>query len=179
MSNLSNSYSDALFEIAMEENIEREILQQSAVLLAAMDENPGFEKLLRAPTVTKDEKEKLVDGIFADKLNRNLLNYLKVMIARGDSLRLRESLVNYEKLYNGHFGIEKAVAVTAVPMSPALQDKLREKLEKITGKKILLTNTVDESCIGGVILQLESMQIDDSIAQKLNTLKNQLKKING
>ncbi len=179
MSNLSNSYSDALFELAMEENIGQEILRQSAVLLDVMDENPGFEKLLRAPTVTKEEKENLVHNIFADKINRNLLNYLKVMIIRGDSRQLRESLVNYEKLYNRHFGIEKAVAVTAVPMSQALQDKLKEKLEKITGKKILLINTVDENCLGGVVLQLESMQIDDSIAQKLTALKNQLKNING
>ena len=103
---------------------------------------------------------------------------MKVMIQRKDAAVLVESFEQYEKLYNKHFNIEKAVAVTAVPMSRELQARLTEKLEKVTGKTIVLTNKVDENCLGGVILQFSDMQINDSIAQKLETLKNQLKNIN-
>ena len=45
----------------------------------------------------------------------------------------------------------------------------------ITGKNIVLTNKVDPACLGGVILQLEDKQFNDSISGKLETLKNQLK----
>jgi len=178
MSNLSSSYADALFEIAVEENTLDEILSQSQVIAQVVKENPDFAKLLAAPMITKEEKTDFVDKAFGRSINKSLLNYMKVMIQRKDAAILTESFVEYEKLYNRHFNIEKAVAVTAVPMSRELQAKLTEKLEKTTGKKILLTNRVDPDCLGGVILQLSDMQINDSIAQKLETLKNQLKNIN-
>ena len=178
MSNLSSSYADALFEIAVEENTLDEILSQSQVIAQVVKENPDFAKLLAAPMITKEEKTDFVDKAFGRSINKSLLNYMKVMIQRKDAAILTESFVEYEKLYNRHFNIEKAVAVTAVPMSRELQAKLTEKLEKVTGKTIVLTNKVDENCLGGVILQFSDMQINDSIAQKLETLKNQLKNIN-
>lgn len=178
MSNLSSSYADALFELAIEENNPEEILAQTQSVLQVLNENRDFVKFLDAPMITKEEKTDFVDKVFGQAINKNLLNYIKVMIQRKDTAVMRESFEAYEKLYNAHFGIEKAVAVTAVPMSRELQAKLTEKLEKTTGKKIVLTNKVDESCLGGVILQFSDMQIDDSIAQKLETLKNQLKNIN-
>lgn len=178
MSNLSTAYADALFEIALEENIPQEILSQSALITQVVKENRDFARFLSAPMVTKEEKTDFVDKVFGGKINKNLLNFMKVMIQRKDAAVLTESFIQYEKLYNRHFNIEKAVAVTAVPMSRELQAKLTEKLEKVTGKTIVLTNKVDENCLGGVILQFSDMQINDSIAQKLETLKNQLKNIN-
>ncbi|MBQ8603295.1 MAG: ATP synthase F1 subunit delta [Oscillospiraceae bacterium] len=178
MSNLSSMYADALFEIALEENRAAEILDQSTVITQVIKENRDFARFLAAPMIEKDEKTDFVDKVFGGHINKNLLNFMKVMIQRKDAAVLTESLVQYEKLYNKHFNIEKAVAVTAVPMSRELQAKLTEKLEKVTGKTIVLTNKVDEGCLGGVILQFSDMQINDSIAQKLETLKNQLKNIN-
>ena len=178
MSNLSSAYADALFEIALEENIPQEILQQTELIVQVIKENPDFTRVLAAPMVTKEEKTDFVDKVFGGNINKNLLNFIKVMIQRKDAAVLVESFEQYEKMYNKHFNIEKAVAVTAVPMSRELQAKLTEKLEKTTGKTIILTNRVDESCLGGVILQFSDTQINDSIAQKLETLKNQLKNIN-
>ena len=81
-------------------------------------------------------------------------------------------------LYNDYNNIEKATAITAVPMSEELKNRLAEKLQAVTGKKIILTNKVDESCIGGVVLEMNDVQYNDSIAEKLNSLKQQLKSIN-
>lgn len=178
MSNLSSAYADALFEIATEENKLDDILSQSVSIMEILNENHDFLKLLNTPTVTKEEKADFVDKVFKDKIDICLLNYIKVMIQRKDTQRLIDSFKTFEKMYNKHNNIEKAVATTAIPMSDELKDKLVAKLEKITGKKIILTNKVDESCIGGVILEFSDTQYNDSISQKLDTLKKQLKHIN-
>ncbi len=175
MSNLSSAYADALFEIATEENKLDDILSQSFSIMEILNENHDFLKLLNTPTVTKEEKTDFVDKVFKDKIDISLLNYIKVMIQRKDTQRLTDSFKAFEKMYNKHNNIEKAVATTAIPMNDELKNKLVEKLEKITGKKIILTNKVEESCIGGVILEFSDTQYNDSILQKLNTLKKQLK----
>ena len=97
------------------------------------------------------------------------------MIQRKDTAEMKASFTDFEKLYNKHNNIEKATVITAVAMSDELKTRLVDKLQAITGKNIVLTNKVDPACLGGVILQLEDKQFNDSISGKLETLKNQLK----
>ncbi|MEG1782158.1 MAG: ATP synthase F1 subunit delta [Oscillospiraceae bacterium] len=178
MSKLSRVYAGALFDIALEASIAQEILQQTVELLAVLKENPKFEKLLNAPVVPIKEKIALLDEIFGGKINTYLLNYMKVMTQRKCAFELADSFLEYEKLYNKHNNIEKVTAITAVPMTGELMDKLKAKLTNITEKTILLNNVVDKNCIGGVILKMNDHEINDSIAQKLETLKAQLRNIN-
>ena len=175
MSNISKAYADALFELSIEENILDEIKEQTELLGEVMAQNTDFVKLLNAPTVTKEEKTALADSVFSGKINKNLLNFIKVMIQRKDTAEMKASFTDFEKMYNKHNNIEKAVATTAVPMSDELKAKLVDKLQALTGKNIQLTNKVDPDCLGGVILQFNDMQFNDSISAKLDTLKNQLK----
>ena len=175
MSNISKAYADALFELSIEENILDEIMEQTQSLAEILSQNADFLKLLNAPTVTKEEKVTIADNVFFGKINKHLLNFIKVMIQRKDTAEIRASFADFETLYNKHNNIEKAVATTAVPMTDRLKAKLVDKLQSLTGKKIVLTNKVDPSCLGGVILQFSDMQFNDSISGKLETLKNQLK----
>ena len=175
MSNISKAYADALFELSIEENILEEIMEQTQSLAEILSQNADFLKLLNAPTVTKEEKVTIADTVFSGKINKHLLNFIKVMIQRKDTAEIRASFAEFETLYNKHNNIEKAVATTAVPMTDRLKAKLVDKLQSLTGKKIVLTNKVDPSCLGGVILQFSDMQFNDSISGKLETLKNQLK----
>ncbi|MBE6866398.1 MAG: ATP synthase F1 subunit delta [Oscillospiraceae bacterium] len=175
MSNISRAYADALYEICIEENSLEEIMQQSAQLAEIMAANPEFVKLLNAPTVTKEEKTDLVDKVFSGKINKSLLNFIKVMVERKDTQEINASFADFEKLYNKHNNIEKATATTAVPMSDEQKAKLVAKLNALTGKNVVLTNIVDPACIGGVILQFADVQYNDSVAGKLEILRNQLK----
>ena len=99
---------------------------------------------------------------------------LPILVERKNALALADSFKEYVKMYNQHNNIETVIATTAIPLSQDMSAKLKEKLEKITGKTILLENVVDTNCIGGVVLTLSDTQIDDSIQQKLTTLKKQL-----
>ena len=177
MSNLSKTYANALFELSLEENIADEVLCQSKKIKELLLQNPEFIKLLDTPTIPMEEKVRVADKTFGDSVNKNLLNFMKVMIERKNANELLHSIDDFEVLYNKHYGIEKAVAITAVPMSEEMKNKLCEKLAKVTGKKIILTNKVDPSVIGGVVLEFSDKQYNDSIANKLNELKVRLKKI--
>ena len=80
MSNISKAYADALFELSIEENILDEIMEQTQSLAEILSQNADFLKLLNAPTVTKEEKVTIADNVFSGKINKHLLNFIKVMI---------------------------------------------------------------------------------------------------
>ncbi len=175
MSELSSTYASALFELSSESGEVEQTLSRCGELQTILAENEDLIKFLSTPTVPKTEKIRVVDSIFRGSFSGDFLNFIKVMISRGNALELTASLRDFEDLYNKKNNIEKATAITAVPMSEAAVTRLTEKLEAMTGKKIILTNRVSESCLGGVILDFSEFELDDSIASKLEDLKNKLK----
>ena len=53
--------------------------------------------------------------------------------------------------------------------------KLSEKLGRITGKQIELHNRIDPSCLGGVRLDYDGQRLDDTVAHRLENIRNLLK----
>jgi len=56
-----------------------------------------------------------------------------------------------------------------------LQVKVRATLEKLTGKKVELTTSVDPSIIGGIIAKVGDLELDGSIRTQLASLKDSIK----
>jgi F-type H+-transporting ATPase subunit delta len=52
---------------------------------------------------------------------------------------------------------------------------MKEKLAKMTGKTIIIKNTVDKSILGGVKLRYSGIQLDGSVKTRLDTFEKSLK----
>ena len=65
--------------------------------------------------------------------------------------------------------------ISSIPIKPELCDKLKARLEKKSGKKVVLKVEVDPSIIGGMILKYGNSQIDNSIKGRLEAVAEQLK----
>ena len=67
------------------------------------------------------------------------------------------------------------VAVTAISLSGEQAARLSEKLTRVTGKTIALANRVDPSCLGGVRLEFDGKQLDDTVEHRLAAIGSMLK----
>ena len=65
--------------------------------------------------------------------------------------------------------------MTAVSLSGEQAARLSDKLARVTGKNIALANRVDPSCLGGVRLEFDGKQLDDTVAHRLSAIGNVLK----
>ena len=54
-----------------------------------------------------------------------------------------------------------------------LEDRIRTMIESRTGKKLLLKTEVDESLIGGFLLEVEDQLLDASVSHQLELIKRQ------
>jgi len=66
-------------------------------------------------------------------------------------------------------------AVTAVPLTEAQHGRLAEKLAKLTGKTVELTNRVDPSVLGGVRLDYDGKRVDGTVQSRLDSIRDLLK----
>ena len=168
-----NEYGKALFSLCEEEGITDAVLEQLGFAVDIMKKNPEYVKLLDTPAVKSAEKEKLIDEAFSGFENY-LLNFLKLLCDKRGMHNLFGCEKEFSKLYCESRGIVKCEALTAVAMTDKQIAALRDKLERITKKNVILNNKVDPEILGGVSVRMPDMQLDGSVRSRLEKLKSSL-----
>ena len=170
MTELAREYGDGLYALTEEEKISREVLEQLLALKDLFREQPDFVRLLGNMSLSKEERVKMLDRVLRGQIHPYLLNFLKILCERCALNESEGCLTAFKTLYNPAHGIVEATVTTAVPLDDEQRARMAEKLSKMTDKLVVLNEKVDESLIGGVLLEMNGQRYD-------NTLKNRLKSI--
>lgn len=175
MTQAGSVYGEALYDLARAEELSEEILGQLAVLAECFTNEPDFLRLLTAPTLSKEQRCRIIDESFSGKLHGYVLNFLKILTKKGYIRSFADCVESYRRLYNRDNGILPVQAVTAVELTQQQAEKLTEKLSVVTGKKVTLTNRVDPQILGGVRLDYDGKCLDDTVSHRLDAVRNLLK----
>lgn len=174
MTQTAKYYGDALYELARDEHLDTSILEQMTAVSTAFRTEPDYLKLLASPSISKQERCRVLKSDFAALLQPYLLNFLMLLTERGAIREYFGCCEEYRKRYNQDHGILEVKALTAIPLSEALTRKLTAKLSAVTGKTIALSNYVDDSVLGGVRLEMDGTQLDGTIRRKLDEIRENL-----
>jgi F-type H+-transporting ATPase subunit delta len=68
-----------------------------------------------------------------------------------------------------------AELISAVELTEAQTDALREKISKAVGKTVTMNSSVDPSLLGGLVVRVGSRMIDASLKTKLHQLELAMK----
>lgn len=175
MTDVGSVYGSALYTLAREEDLSASVLEELTVLEQSFRQEPGFLRLLSTPALSKDERCRILDDSFRGKVQPYVLNFLKILTEKGYLRHFSDCCKAYRDQYNEENGILPVVAVTAISLSGEQAARLSEKLTRVTGKTIALANRVDPSCLGGVRLEFDGKQLDDTVAHRLSAIGNVLK----
>lgn len=174
MTEVGTNYGGALYELAAAEELSEEILDQLQALSKSFAEEPAFVKLLCAHSLSKTERCRILDDSFAGKVHPYVLNFLKILTEKGYMRQFPDCCKAYLVRYHKDNNILPVTAVTAVALSQEQAARLKEKLEKLTEKTVELTNRMDPNVLGGVRLDFDGKSIDDTLAHRLESVRNLL-----
>lgn len=175
MSQIANTYAEALYGLAKEENLTDAILQQLQVLGEVLENEPDFLRLMTAANLSKEERCQILDDSFRGKVEPYVLNFMKILTEKGYMRHFADCVAAFRAAYNRDHGILPVKAVTAAPMTEDQIARLTEKLAKITGKTIDLQSSVDPSVLGGVRLDYDGKRVDGTVQSRLDTVSKLLK----
>ena len=84
-----------------------------------------------------------------------------------------DSLIRDIMQYRSDHGIVEVVAATAHPLTTAVRADIHAEIQRLfpTASRVLITERHDAAVIGGVRLDLANQQLDLSVRNKLNRLK--------
>ncbi len=165
------TYGQALYDLAKAENLAQALLSQLAVLEESFEKEPDFAVLLSTPTLSKPERCAIVDRCFQDGVHEYVLNFLKLLTEKGHIRHFPYSCQAYRQLYNQDHNILPVEAVTALPLTQDQAQRLTNKLQGLTGKTVQLTNATDPQCMGGIRLNYDGKQLDDTVRHRLDTIR--------
>lgn len=169
-------YAEAMYEGA-EKADDLDKLYADAMRLANMSvaDSAQMEKL-NNPLISTDDKIRVLETL-ANKLQfcQSMLNTLKIL-AQNSKLNLVKIICEqFVGLYQQRHNIAEVEVTTAVELKPAQEAKLKNKLQSIFNKEILISYVIDPQIMGGLIIKNGTNFIDNSIRHKLNALEQLMK----
>ena len=175
MTQAANTYAQALYDLAKDEGLGANVLEELSVLKTVFAENPQYSKLLSTPDLPKQERCGILDEAFRGKVHPYVLNFLKILTEKGYVRQFPDCCDAYRGFYNEDNGILVVKAVSAIVLTDAQVQKLTTKLEATTGKKIDLQCSVDAAQLGGLRLSYDGKQVDGTVKTKLDSIGKLLK----
>ncbi len=171
MSKAGDLYGQSLYDLAVEENLTDDILGEMESVKGIFSENPDYITLLSEPSVPKVKRLQLVDEAFGSSLTPYHMNFIKILIEKGLLREYTACYKRFRKSYNEDHGIAEALITTAVALSDDQLKLLKNRLEKISGKKVLVKQKTDPGILGGVRVDLEGQLFDGSVKGRLSELR--------
>lgn len=174
-STVEKIYSEAVFELANEQDRADEIKDELDSLAKVFNDNPELGKLLSAPTVSMGEKLDIVEKLFKGKVSDTSYNLLCVVTEKGRARLVPLIAEDYRNRWYEMKNIAEVKVTSSMPLSDGLKAKLKAKLEKVWGKSVILTEKVDPDIMGGIVVNYGNTMMDGSVKSKLEAIQKQIK----
>lgn len=168
---VAQSYSDALFSLAQEEQKLDVYKEQLCFVNEQVQENKEFLRVLTHPKIHKEEKKTTIAEVFGDAIDHTLLNFLKLLIDKGRFQNLNDITKEFMKRYNEVNNIVVAYVRSAKELKEEEMKRLQEMLEKKLSKHVELKCFVDPTLIAGLRIKINDMVLDNSALSRMENLK--------
>ena len=171
MTQIARLYGSSMYDLAAEEQLTDTVLEQMQTIRQLFRENPDYVKLLSEPSIPKEERTKLLED------DRDLVNFLKLLCERGILGEYSGCCEEFTRRYNVDHNIATAVVTSAVALTDEQMAALKDKLEKISGKTVTLTQKTDTTVLAGLKEELEGRQLDGTVKSRLDGLSRKLNEL--
>lgn len=177
---LARRYARALIGLA-QSGPQRDKLAKDFDAFAALCRTPDGDgvpvlSVIASERFPSADRKRLLDAflkrIGADPL---LGKFLQYVLERGRMEGVSEIARAYRRLADEAAGRIDAHITSAAPLAPEALAKIKQALERATGKQVIATTAVDPELIGGVVAKVGSTVVDGSVRAALAQLKTSLR----
>ena len=167
MTVVASRYARALSE-AMSPDQADTGLDQIQRLNDLMATEQDVRKLLLNPVVPQDRRKHFIERLAeAMGLDPRVRRLFVLIVERRRLPILADVVVAYQKMLDQRTGIVRAQVRAAAPLSEAEQREIAARLEKTTGKRVVMEIEEDPELIAGLVVRIGSTVYDGSLRQHL------------
>ncbi len=171
---ISVRYAKALFELANESNVAKEVYEHSYAVSKTIDPSSDFYYVLHNPVISITEKEKILTKILGNKVHPMLSSFISLMVRKRREAYIVNALLVYQKIYREQVGLVKVVVESPTELGDDTKNRILEFVKNKFNKTPDLEVRLVPELIGGFIVEVEGLLIDLSVSGQLARVKKAL-----
>ena len=164
-------YAKALLGAADSNKVDSMVEQFQSLIVDVLDKQPVFESALINPKVLFEDKIRMLDKVFGNKMDGTLLTFLKVLATRRRFGTIRSIYQSVVRLRDEAVGRLRIVVTTAQALDKDAVESMKKKLQDIFKTEVVVTAKVDTSVLGGVLIRVGDVVFDGSVDGQLKQLR--------
>lgn len=170
---LAARYSKSLLDLSVERNSLERTLEDMKVLNSVCSQSHEFDVMLRSPVISGDKKLKIINEVIKNyNVSELTQSFINLLITKGRELNLPEIATAFISQYNELKNIRAVKLTTAAPMADNIKNNILSKIAAYMPKDaVALETNVDESIIGGFVIEMGDRLYDASIKKSLNDIR--------
>jgi len=170
---IARPYAKAAFEYARDARAFAD-WSQGLKLAAQIVADPRVAVLTKSPLLTASDLAGVITDVAGDKLDTGMRNFVRVLAENHRLLLLPEIAAHYEELRAAVENTVDVEVISAVTLSAAQADKLKQALSTRLKRTVRMQTSVDASLLGGAVLRAGDLVIDGSLKGRLERLATDL-----
>ncbi len=177
---IARRYATVLHDFAADNKCLDEVYVDAQLIRQVLSQQAGAQRFFESPLRKSSEKKKLLEDAFAKEVRQETMRFIDFLVEKERISLLQQIMLVFCMLYKKEKNICTAAVTTAKPLGTEQQRRIVEQIEQklvATGHKVSAVDATfrtDARIIGGIILEVDGMQVDDSVASKLRQLEKQL-----
>ncbi len=175
-SGLAGRYAAALFELAEDRDALDAVAGDLRDLQAMLGESADLRRLIRSPVLSREDQGGAIVAV-AERagFDRLSVQFLGLLAHKRRLFVLPEIIAVYRVMLAHHRGEVSAELVSAVALSEAQTEAVKQQLAAAMGQTVTLATAVDPGLLGGLVVRVGSRMIDASLRTKLQRLELAMK----
>lgn len=171
---LARRYAQALFEVALNDSLDR--IEQELKAVTQITREEEVNQVLNHPHISAANKKSVMDKVMGDQWGETVRNFLFLLIDRRRQDILPFVQQEFSKMADGKRQIVEAKLASAKVLNADQEERLKQTLEKKTGKQVRIVKELRPELIGGVLIQIGDQVIDGTVAYALKRMREELQK---
>ena len=174
---VATRYAQALFDSAKAHDQVEQTLEQLTRLGELLDGHPDLPRLMDYPGISAEDKVGVLKRALKGSCSALLGAFVHMVVSLGRAELLREMVEAFQAAVDVDQRRLRVVVRSARPLSDAVLNRLRKRLETLEDKTIELTTELARELLGGLQIHLGSRVIDSSVRRQLDDMRQQLKTV--
>ena len=174
---VANRYSRGLFALGKEKGNLLEFKEAIEEFWQILEENEDLKNVVFHQRILPKDKKRVMDKIFVDELNQDVLNFIYILIEKRREYHLESIIDEFKQLVDQAEKILDVEVRSAVELNEQSKNKLQSKLDQILDYNIRIFNIVDQDIIAGLKIKVGDYIIDGSLFNELKLLQQKIESI--
>jgi F-type H+-transporting ATPase subunit delta len=168
------AYANALLEVSRAEGHLAEIEDELFRFARTFEGSDELRAALSDPALPAQRRVALVEDLLGGKALQTSSALASFIVAAGRAGELPAIIDRFVELAAAEQRRAVAEVRSAIELTPEQTNRLRDALNRATGKDVEVKVVVDPSILGGIVARVGDLVIDGSVRHRLEQLREQI-----